>query len=125
MYSAYYNAPVSVRVLKSERRPDRGEAEYSAIKYDRAVDLVVFDRVFCSVEGDIEIFDQECVAAIESRKVGVGQLFRFLGVLPAYRLLSAGRAPGGGIWRDYELSCSKFKCRFKETFSKDLWTLSP
>ena len=49
--------------------------------------------------------------------MGVGQLFRFLGVLPSFKLLSAGRDEEGSLFREYELSCPQIRCRFVETFA--------
>ena len=49
----------------------------------------------------------------------MGQLFRFLGVLPSFKLLSAGRNDDGALFREYQLSCPQISCRFVETFAPD------
>ena len=46
-------------------------------------------------------------------------MFRFLGILPSFKLLSAGRNDQGALYREYELSCPQIRCRFVETFSLD------
>ena len=107
--SAYYGAPVSVQVLKCE--------PVGPMAFDREVNLLVDGKVFCTAVGKIELFSDICKTAIEEKNVGVGQLFRFLGVLPSFKLLSSGRNPDGALWRDYDLSCPQIRCRFVETFA--------
>lgn len=65
----------------------------------------------------IEVHSEECLEAVEQRKVGVGQLFRYLNVLPTFRLLKAGRDTNGSLWREYTLSCPQLTCTFTEVFS--------
>jgi len=63
--------------------------------------------------------------------VGVGQLFRYFQILPAFQLLALGRQfppaslspeEGGSscycLWREYELSCPDMHCRFLEKFAE-------
>ena len=114
--SAYYGAPVTVIV----KRCDRLDVPNKAL-YDREVDLVMGGQVFCTAVGRIELMDNSCVEAIESRKVGLGQLFRFLGALPHFVLLEAGRKENGELWRRYSLSCEQLKCEFTETFASNFW----
>lgn len=75
--------------------------------------------MFCTAIGSIQLYSEECKVAIEERNIGVGQLFRFLGVLPSFNLLSAGRDNEGALFREYELSCPQIRCRFVETFALD------
>lgn len=74
-------------------------------------------QIFCTAIGSIVLYSDECKEAIEEKNVGVGQLFRFLGVLPTFNLLGVGRNPDGALWREYELSCPQLRCRFVETFA--------
>ena len=39
----------------------------------------------------IEVLDDECIQAIDSKQVGVGQLFRYLRALPSFTLMHASR----------------------------------
>jgi hypothetical protein len=73
--------------------------------------------VFCTAIGQIELYSDECIIAIAEKNVGVGQLFRYFGVLPSFNLISAGRNDDGALWREYELSCPQLKCSFVETFA--------
>lgn len=80
--------------------------------------------------------DRECLHAIEAGLVGVGQLFRYLNILPSFKLNASGKAPQSiprsslmkgrkdgkmpieyHLWRDYELSCPKISCHFIECFA--------
>ena len=55
--SAFYNAEVSVRIKKNERI-GRGT-------YDREVDLICFDRVFCTAKSVVTVTDEQMLAAID------------------------------------------------------------
>jgi hypothetical protein len=61
---------------------------------------------------------------ISGGKVGVGQLFRHLGILPFFRLHAAGKLSSGELWRDYELSCDMFQCRFVELFHPNVLNMT-
>lgn len=78
-----------------------------------------YPQIFCTAIGSIELYSEECKKAVEERNIGVGQLFRFLGILPSFKLLTAGRNDQGALYREYELSCPQIRCRFVETFSLD------
>lgn len=41
--------------------------------------------------GEIEVHEEKVLAAVESGEVGVGQLFRYLQVLPSFELFDAGK----------------------------------
>lgn len=119
--SAYYGAPVAVKIIKCDPLPKT--ANSNVVNFDREVELSVNGRIFCKAKGRIEIYDPTCVSAIEERKIGVGQLFRFLGALPAFKLLGAGRLESGSLWREYTLSCPQLKCQFRETFEPDIFNI--
>ena len=65
--SAYYGSSVVVDVLKCDKVRER--------EYDREVDLLVNGQKFCNAKGAIRLLDDDCVEAVESKAVGVGQLF--------------------------------------------------
>ena len=119
--SAYYGSPVTVRVKRCDKVA--GNEAVGKMLYDREVELLVGGQVFCTAVGRIELLDSSCVEAIESKKVGVGQLFRYLGALPRFVLLEAGRKEDGVLWRRYSLSCDHLRCEFTETFSRDFWNI--
>jgi chorismate-pyruvate lyase len=109
--SAYFGLSVKVNILKCDK--------IGAMEYDREVTLEVDNKVFCTAVGKITLLDEECIDAIESKNIGVGQLFRYLGLLPSFELLEAGRTEDGALWRRYTLSSTKLACEFKETFNKE------
>eukprot|EP01036_Dinobryon_divergens_P035771 gene35771-46414_t len=111
--SAYYGSPVSVRVDKCESTNNR--------TFDRCVSLLSKDKVFCVAESQIELLGEDTsnsVLAVSSGKVGLGQLFRYLGRLPTFRLLSAAKSEDGTITREYTLTVPELNCKFRETFSR-------
>ena len=60
--------------------------------------------------------------AIKEGVVGVGQLFRHYDVLPKFKLVDAGRSPGG-FWRLYELEATMVRCQIRENFRADTFEL--
>lgn len=104
--------------------------------------LRTVEQKFCNARGHIEVHSAECLHAVESKAVGVGQLFRYLRTLPSFQLLSVGtsdRAGDGvvvdlneggvfrsavdcnnrlppGLRRKYSLECPQVRCLFEEQF---------
>jgi hypothetical protein len=118
--------------------------------WHRVVHLSVFDRTFCTATSVITVHDPTCQALVESGKVGLGQLFRYLDLLPEFTLLGAGRMDepatssqtprqatestrthytreggGGDFWREYRLDCNELSCYIREEFCPGLWDLRP
>ena len=61
-------------------------------------------------------------------QVGLGQLFRYLDILPEFELHDAGPHPsetGGGFWREYSLRCAELTCDIDEDFRSGIWDLHP
>ena len=63
--------------------------------------------------------------AIESGRIGIGQLFRHLNALPKFKILSAEKREDGVLCREYILSCDQLSCHFIEEFVNEVWNLSP
>lgn len=92
--------------------------------------------VFCAWQ---VLHSPVCVSVANRGHIGVGQLFRTLGVLPTFELLAVGHAedpsgvkgPGpcgggsrkGGLWRIYDLRSEHLSCRIYEQFTRDLLSL--
>eukprot|EP01134_Creolimax_fragrantissima_P005654 CFRG5654T1 len=114
--SSYYNAEVSVRIKFNNARSDEGW-------YDREVELLIFDQVFCVAKSEIHLGRKEYVDLVEIEKIGLGQLFRHLNLLPFFHLLKAGKKQNGGFWRTYTLQSPGITCRITETFSPHLFTI--
>lgn len=76
-----------------------------------------------------------CQQLVESGHVGLGQLFRYLDILPEFELHDAGLYPhqeqvqgdggGGGFWRTYSLTCAELCCKIREDFKSGMWDISP
>ena len=120
--SAYYGSTISVVIKKCER--------VDFARYDREVDILMGSQLICTATGEIVLHTEECREAIEHGSVGVGQLFRYLKVLPTFRLLAVGRSPTdkplssegsilqhSSLWRRYELSSEQLTCTFTERFA--------
>lgn len=62
--------------------------------WHRVVHLSVFDRTFCTATSVITVHDPTCQVLVESGQVGLGQLFRYLDLLPEFTLIDAGSMDG-------------------------------
>lgn len=74
------------------------------------------------------VYDPNCQELVESGAVGLGQLFRYLDILPEFELHAAAPYPaesGGGFWRDYTLTCPELACHIHEDFQSHIWDIRP
>ncbi|EEC45099.1 predicted protein [Phaeodactylum tricornutum CCAP 1055/1] len=156
LVSSYYDAPVQVVVDSCRKRssnvssnvqimsrPIQLSGAATAQVWDRVVHLTVFGKTFCTATSVITVYDELCQSLVESGQVGLGQLFRYLDLLPEFTLHNAGvhqtgktmatkkvgrgggRGRGEGFWRDYTLSCAEISCRIHEDFQQGIWDLQP
>lgn len=117
LVASYYDAPVSVVVQSCTLDTESGA-------WDRVVHLqVAATTTFCIATSVIHVHDPVCQQLVESGRVGIGQLFRFLNVLPEFQLLTAGPRAGGGFWREYRLDCPELTCRIHEEFEPNMWEI--
>jgi len=115
IFSSYYDVPVHVVVDRCEKvGPDL---------WDRVVHLTVYQQNFCTAHASVTVHDEHCRELVQSGKVGLGQLFRYLDRLPTFELLDAGYSENGGLWRLYELKCSEISCRIREVFHPNAWKM--
>ena len=147
--SAYYGAPVTVNIIKSNPinnislyKPKRHLNSNTTTTsdtttntnndsnnkllcvYDREVNLLMNNQIFCTAKSIIEIYDDELINAIEYKKIGIGQMFRYLGALPSFKLHAVGRKEDGSLWRDYSLYINgRIYCHFIEEFTNDIFNL--
>ena len=84
-----------------------------------------FSKSFVPPLREITIHDETCIQLVESKTVGLGQLFRHLDILPSFTLLDAGyhAHKDEGMWRRYELSCNQLSCRIEERFAPNIWNI--
>ena len=118
LIASYYDADVSVRVEECSFRRDNPNV------WDRTVYLKVLGCEFCRAESEVTIHKESCQELVASGQVGLGQLFRYLNVLPMFSLRNAGvDSNTGGIWREYTLQCNALTCQIREEFIPGLWEL--
>lgn len=127
IFSSYYDAPVHVHVdscVKRQLHPTLNDNDESSdVIWDRKVRLIVFDQIFCTATSVITVHSPDCVEMVNSGKVGLGQLFRFLDKLPTFTILDAGTTECGGLWRKYRLECAELTCDILEEFVPNAWEL--
>ncbi|KAJ3255995.1 hypothetical protein HK103_005802 [Boothiomyces macroporosus] len=116
--SSYFNSKVTVGIIKNEK------LNQTNLVYDRVVNLNCQGRTLCVAESTITITDGKIIQLIESKTVGIGQLFRYLNILPEFVLLEAGREPDS-FWRVYLLKSPGIVCKIKEIFPNDLFVSQP
>ena len=122
LISSYYDSAVSVYV--DSCTPRRQTQPSNAVVWDRVVHLMIFNQTFCVATSVITVRDPLCVKLVDSGKVGLGQLFRYLDLLPEFCLVDAARNEDrGGFWREYTLECAEVSCRIHESFVDGLWEL--
>jgi hypothetical protein len=83
-------------------------------------------QTFCTARSVVSVYDPLCQSLVESGQVGLGQLFRYLDILPEFELHDAGPYPmetGGGFWREYTLRCAELSCDIHEDFCSGIWDI--
>lgn len=116
LVSSYYDAPVTVVVMKSVPMGTPG-------LWDRRVHLQVYGQTFCVADSTVQVHSDYCRDLVESGQVGLGQLFRHLNILPEFALQAAGPTDDGGFWRQYTLTCADVSCSIYERFIPGMWEL--
>ncbi|KAI9500446.1 hypothetical protein BX070DRAFT_195902 [Coemansia spiralis] len=123
--SAYYNLPVSVEVLFSEPEDSWRVAERKLpIRYCRDINLICNRTIVCSAQSTVDLLTQKAADMVISQGVGIGQLFRYMNVLPTFSLLEAHLSDTDGSFsRLYELRSEDVVCTITENFPDGM--LSP
>jgi len=157
LVSSYYDSAVSVYVdsctprlsasTQSALSSTQSQSSDVVVVWDRVVHLMVFNQTFCVATSVITVRDHLCVGLVESGKVGLGQLFRYMDLLPEFCLVNADRNNKSnndnddndntsdnrnknnddkdtGFWREYTLECAEVSCRIHENFIGGLWDMS-
>ncbi|RKO88285.1 hypothetical protein BDK51DRAFT_14460, partial [Blyttiomyces helicus] len=115
--SAFWNATVTVEIITNARLDETAVTDPLKAVFRREVNIRCRDNVVCNAKSTITITDPEHLRLIEEELVGIGQLFRYLNVLPEFELVRAGQTPET-FWRDYELRSAGIACRIHEEFYK-------
>ncbi|KAJ1824718.1 hypothetical protein GGH91_001219 [Coemansia sp. RSA 2671] len=116
--SAYYNLPVSVEVLFNEpEEPWRLKEHKLPIRYCRDINLVCNRIVVCSAQSTVDLLTTKAADLVISKGVGIGQLFRYMNVLPTFTLLEAHLSDHNASFeRLYELRSDDVVCTIAEKF---------
>ncbi|KAJ1962189.1 hypothetical protein GGI12_002799 [Dipsacomyces acuminosporus] len=116
--SAYYNLPVSVEVLFNEpENPKRLSERLLPIRYRRHINLVCNKIVVCTAHSTVDLLTRKAADLVINQGVGIGQLFRFMNVLPTFALIEAQLSDSdSSFWRLYELRSADVVCTIREEF---------
>ncbi|KAJ2333969.1 hypothetical protein GGI00_002073 [Coemansia sp. RSA 2681] len=116
--SAYYNLPVSVEVLSNEPlEPWRLKERKLPIRYCRDINLVCNRTVVCSAQSTVDLLTPKAADLVIAKGVGIGQLFRYMNVLPTFMLLEAQLSDANSSFeRLYELRSDDVVCTISEKF---------
>ncbi|KAJ2821820.1 hypothetical protein IWW50_004481, partial [Coemansia erecta] len=113
--SAYYNLPVSVEVVHNA--PARAKTQGLPVRYTRDINLVCNRTVVCSAQSTVDLLTRKAADLVVSQGVGIGQLFRYMNVLPTFRLLEAHLSDDDASFsRLYELRSDDVACVISERF---------
>ena len=88
--------------------------------YDRQVHLLMNNTIKCVANSMVYITDQKMIELIQGERVGIGQLFRYLNVLPEFTLTKVAKNHHS-FSREYSLISDGIRCDIKETFPLDLF----
>lgn len=106
--SSWFECPVSVKVLRNVKLPEKDT-------WGRTVDLLCSGCEFCTAVSIVKLSEQRLVEAVESGRIGLGQLFRHFDLLPSFELLSATKSVKT-LYRKYTLAAQGIFCTIEETF---------
>ncbi|KAI8927581.1 hypothetical protein BC831DRAFT_451967 [Entophlyctis helioformis] len=116
--SAYFNSKVTVDLVRNNQVDS---ADYpDALVFDREVDIMCLNKVCCNAKSTVIISRPEYARLVTVDKVGIGQLFRYLNILPEFRLINVFRTEQG-LLRDYSLECDGVRCIIREEFPNNLF----
>nr|KAJ3422094.1 hypothetical protein HK105_001198 [Polyrhizophydium stewartii] len=116
--SSYFNAKVTVDIVRNVLVESSDHPVL--LKFDREVNLVCMGKTCCNAKSTIQITKPEYVKLIVVDKVGIGQLFRFLNILPEFQLLKVARKTHT-LFREYSLETDGIRCIIAEEFPNNLF----
>ncbi|KAJ2706866.1 hypothetical protein H4R19_004966 [Coemansia spiralis] len=116
--SAYYNLPVSIEVLYSEpEEPWSPKSTQLPLRYRRRINLICNRTIVCTAQSTVELLTQKAADLVIKDGVGIGQLFRYMNVLPTFLLLEAHLSDDDTSFsRLYELRSLDVACIITEEF---------
>ncbi|KXN75042.1 hypothetical protein CONCODRAFT_33884 [Conidiobolus coronatus NRRL 28638] len=122
LLSSYYNQKIYIEFVKNIEKFD--DANNLKI-YDREVNLFCQSELICNAVSTITVTDKKIRKLIESGEVGIGQVFRYLSILPNFKLIWIKRKLNNQqLIRQYTLSIPGFECLITETFHPEFLSLT-
>ncbi|KAG9322152.1 hypothetical protein KVV02_004272 [Mortierella alpina] len=121
LISAYFNRTVTVNIIENKEVPlaqDEDPAVFA--RFQREVNLLCNDKVFCNAKSQVVIKEQKVYDLVVKSGVGIGQIFRYLDRLPSFDLHGLGRTENT-FWREYSLRIPGVDCRLLEVFPSTLF----
>ncbi|KAJ2994632.1 hypothetical protein HDV02_001460 [Globomyces sp. JEL0801] len=88
----------------------------------RQVHLVCLDKIKCVADSIVTVTDCQLIQLIKENNIGIGQLFRYLNLLPEFKLLEVSKSETG-FSRKYTLQSPGILCELVETFQNDLFNI--
>ena len=116
LVSSYYNLPVTVTAVYN-RRVAHGS-------YEREVKLSVKDKTFAVATSLLSTTREDCINAIETQGIAIGQMFRYFNILPKFELLHATMGEGT-FSRRYRLYGEDVQANIEEILQADIFALVP
>ncbi|KAL5036098.1 hypothetical protein RTP6_003700 [Batrachochytrium dendrobatidis] len=117
--SSYFNAKVTVEILRNEVVQDTDNKEI--MLFDREVDIHCLGKICCNAKSSITLSSPKYIEMIKSNQVGIGQLFRYVNILPEFELLMVRRDKDYLI-RKYSLETKGIQCVITESFPNHLFS---
>ncbi|KAJ2078276.1 hypothetical protein H4R24_004584 [Coemansia sp. RSA 988] len=116
--SAYYNLPVSIEVVYNEpETPHVLKESVLPVRYCRSINLICNRTIVCSAQSTVDLLTRKAADLVINKGVGIGQLFRYLNVLPTFALLEAHLSDSDSSFsRLYELRSDDVACVITEEF---------
>jgi len=93
--SAYYNSAVTLTILRFDRTGHN--------TFVREVLLHCQNHVFCNARSHLTVTSPKILSLLVDQKMGLGQMFAYLGTSPQFELLSHGK-DSERLWRTYVLT---------------------
>ena len=118
MASAWFAAPIVVTLVQNDDVSGDGDGGFL---FDRKVRLMIDGkRLFADAHSAVHLTSRPLYEDVKGGKIGLGQLFRSMNVLPRFTLLAAGHKEDGCLWRMYELRAAGIATRILETFPAEV-----
>jgi len=125
LLSSFFARPITVALIYSDTTSPKDSNPGPTIQ-SRQVHLLCGSRVVCKATSTVRITSPECARLFLKEKYAIGQVFREVGKVPRFELVSVGSGPENDtakvevgkrqLWRKYLLDIEGFECEILEVF---------